>query len=225
MDPNPTKTVLVVDDDRVTRTLVSRTLTATRLCSVVSAGDGEEALEVLRTMPVDLLVTDLQMPRMGGFQLLAHLTTEFPAIPALVISGVLDDSKREKAGEMGAMKILAKPLRAEELQECVKTMLQREPDARFMQMNVLSLLTLIHWEDKTCTLTVQSRGRLGMLYLQSGRLIHATYKNREGRDVAFEILAWERPDVTMMETCKVLPSIEDPMDRFLEEARSRIQAN
>ncbi len=130
-----------------------------------------------------------------------------------------------KAGELGALQVMAKPVQAEALQEAVKAMLQREPDARFSQMNILSLLTLIHWESKTCTLTVQSRGRIGMLYLLGGRLIHATYKNREGREVAFEILGWERPDVAMMETCKVLPSIDDDMDRLLEEARSRTQAN
>ncbi len=224
MESNAPKVVLVVDDDRLTRTLVSRALTATRECTVIGAGDGQEALEVLRTMPVDLVVTDLQMPRMGGFQLLAHLTTQYPAVPAIVISGVLDDSKREQAGELGALNVLPKPINPEELQNWVKALLKIQPDARFTQMNILTLVTLIHWEGKTCTLTVQSRGRVGMLYILAGSLIHATYKSREGIEVAYEILGWERPDVTMMDTCKVLPSIEETMDTFLEEARTRMQA-
>jgi CheY-like chemotaxis protein len=225
MDPDSSKTVLVVDDDRLTRTLVSHALTATRICSVVAAEDGEEAMEVLRTMPVDLVVTDLQMPRMGGFQLLAHLTTQYPAVPAIVISGFLDDSKRAQAGELGALNVLSKPIKPEELQEWVKALLQVPPGARFTQMNILTLVTLIHWEGKTCTLTVQSRGRVGMLYMLAGTLIHASYKSREGLDVAHEILSWERPDVTMIETCKVLPSMEVSMDDFLDEARSRMQSN
>ena len=224
MERDALKTVLVVDDDRVTRTLVSRSLTATKVCGVVTASDGQEAVEILRTMPVDLLVTDLQMPRMGGFQLLAYLSTQYPAVPAIVISGVLDEVKREKAGELGALHVLAKPIQIPELQASVKALLQLKPDGRFPHTNLLNLLTLIYWESKTCTLTVQSRGRVGMLYLLDGRLIHAAYKAREGRDVAFEILNWERPDITMMETCKVAPSMEDPMPDFLRDARQRLES-
>ena len=217
------KTILAVDDDRLTLLVVQRSLEGPER-KVLTASNGLEAVEALRDHAVDLLVTDLEMPLMGGFQLLAHVTSRYPAVPVLVLSGVLDDEKRGKVRELGALRVLSKPPETETLRSSVEALLHRAPDGRFRGMNLLTLMSLVFWEGKTCTLTVRAGEPIGMLYFQDGHLIHATCGAKEDAEAAFDILGWERADVTMMEACKVGRTFEQPMEAFLIEAKARIQA-
>ncbi|HZU53633.1 MAG TPA: response regulator [Holophagaceae bacterium] len=222
-EPPAPKVILAVDDDRLTLTVVRRSLEGPER-KVLTASNGLEAVEVLRDQAVDLLVTDLEMPLMGGFQLLAHVASRYPAVPVLVLSGVLDDEKRGKVRELGAMRVLAKPPEADSLRGAVEALLHRAPDGLFRGMNLLTLLMLVFWEKKTCTLTVHGQnGASGMLYIQEGQLIHATCGAKEDAEAAAEILGWERADVTMMEACKIERTFDRPMEAFLLESKARLQ--
>ena len=217
------KAILAVDDDRLTLLMVRRTLEGPER-RILTASNGLEAVELLRDQAVDLLVTDLEMPLMGGFQLLAHVTSRYPAIPVLVLSGVLDDEKRGKVQELGALRVLAKPPETDSLRKAVEALLHRSPDGLFRGMNLLTLMTLVFWEKKTCTLTVHGQnGVSGMLYLQDGQLIHAICGAKEDAEAAEEILSWERANVTMMEACKIERSFGMPMEVFLLESKARHQ--
>jgi CheY-like chemotaxis protein len=79
--------VLVVDDDRMMRALLTRILEAEGY-RVYSAGDGVEALDLLSgNGAVDIVVTDVVMPRMDGRELAAELGKRLPRLPVLLISG------------------------------------------------------------------------------------------------------------------------------------------
>ncbi len=219
---NAVKTILAVDDDRLTLLVVKRSLEGPER-KVLTASNGLEAVELLRDQAVDLLVTDLEMPLMGGFQLLAHVASRYPAVPVLVLSGVLDDEKRDKVQELGALRVYAKPPEAASLRSAVESLLLRAPDGRFKGMNLLSLLTLVHWEKKTCTLSIQRHGGAsGMLYVMDGQLVHATCGAKEDAEAALEILGWDRADVTMMESCKIERTLQQPMEALLTDLKARL---
>ncbi|HJW32345.1 MAG TPA: response regulator [Holophagaceae bacterium] len=201
------KTILVVDDDRATLQIASRTLLALKDLAVVTAENGALATKILAEQPVDLLVTDLQMPVMGGYQLLAYVSERHPSLPAIVITSFLDLDTWGLAMELGALRVLPKPVIPNMLQQEVKTLLEREPEGLTKGVSVGSLLMLMHWEKKHCTMTVTSRGKVGMLYVSQGDLIHASYRDREGEKAALDILAWERPSITFVEACRVERSI------------------
>jgi len=79
--------VLVVDDDRMMRLLLTRILEAEGW-RVYTAVDGVEALDLLSgNAAVDIVVTDVMMPRMDGRELAAELGKRFPRLPVLLISG------------------------------------------------------------------------------------------------------------------------------------------
>ncbi len=222
-EPPAPKVILAVDDDRLTLAVVKRALEGPER-KVLTASNGLEAVEVLRDQAVDLLVTDLEMPLMGGFQLLTHVASRYPAAPVVVLSGVLDDEKRGKVRELGAMRVLAKPPETDSLRSAVESLLHRAPDGLFRGMNLLTLLMLVFWEKKTCTLTVHGQnGASGMLYIQDGQLIHATCGAKEDADAAAEILDWDRADVTLMEACKIERTFDRPMEAFLLESKARLQ--
>jgi len=85
---NEETTLLVVEDDRSARRFIVRTLTANGF-RVIEAPGAEECLEILRTEAgaVDLVITDLVMPRMGGLDLAAELGRRCPQLKILYISG------------------------------------------------------------------------------------------------------------------------------------------
>jgi CheY-like chemotaxis protein len=201
------KTILVVDDDRGVLQVASRALLALKDLAVVTAENGVLATRVLQEQPVDLVVTDLQMPVMGGYQLLSYISQRHPELPAIVITSFLDLDTWGLAMDLGALRVLPKPVVPNMLQQEVKTLLAREPDGLVRGIGMGNLLMLMHWEGKTCTMTVHSLGRVGMLYVQNGNLIHASYREREGEVAALEILGWERSQITFVEACRVEPTV------------------
>ena len=83
----PSHSVLVVDDDRMMRALLIRILQAEGW-RIYAAADAIEALAFLATSPgVDIVVSDVMMPRLDGRELAAELGRRFPRMPVLLISG------------------------------------------------------------------------------------------------------------------------------------------
>ena len=81
------------------------------------AGDGLEALEHLKNSTVSLVVTDLIMPNMDGFALIAHLTRTYPDIPVIILTADSPDSSKIDALKAYAMEYIEKSFVVEELVE------------------------------------------------------------------------------------------------------------
>ena len=106
--------ILVVDDEeRITAFLV-RSLTP-QGHTVVTASNGTQALEVLATQEVDLVLLDLVMPDMNGLQCLAAMGEAGPVPPVIVLSGVSDVAARIQALDGGAVDFVGKPFHVSEL--------------------------------------------------------------------------------------------------------------
>ena len=101
--------ILVVDDDELVRKLLSRFLLGIGY-RVDVAEDGEGALEQLGKMPYDLVLTDLQMPRLGGRELLEHMSHEYSHVPKIVLTGHGTNDDIIAALKAGAYDFLYKPI-------------------------------------------------------------------------------------------------------------------
>jgi CheY-like chemotaxis protein len=81
------KKVLIVDDEKPFLLSLADGLGAyAKDFEVVTASNGKEAVKVLNSSGVDLVVTDLRMPKMDGFELLAHMSGTYPGIPVIVMT-------------------------------------------------------------------------------------------------------------------------------------------
>ncbi len=120
------ETILVVEDEDTVRWFVKRALTAQGY-TVVEAHSGVEALHVLEriTQPVDLMVTDLIMPDMGGRELAARMRIQCPALPVLYTSGYSDFGGSSEDPLASAEHFLPKPFGPSELAQKVREILQR----------------------------------------------------------------------------------------------------
>jgi len=119
-------TILLVDDDRSFREFLSLFLKKEGY-RVVTATDGLEALKVLEEEPLDLILLDLRMPRLGGLDFLAHLRQKGLEIPTIVITAYASLDSAVKAKRQGVFDYLPKPFKLEELRQKLKTALKRRP--------------------------------------------------------------------------------------------------
>ena len=115
---------LVVDDSLSVRRIAARNLRALGL-EVDESSDGEQALGKLRQRTYHLILTDLEMPRMDGFALLAELerTEALRKTPVVVTSTRNDPETRRRVLDLGARAFVAKPVDAEQLAGVVGTLL------------------------------------------------------------------------------------------------------
>ncbi len=120
--------VLLVDDSRLIRMGLRRSLVEIGLSDITEAGDGREAIETLVREHFDLMLLDMEMPEMNGMEVLAVLrdTPHHPWPPVIVISGgtSLDDAVR--CIELGAEDYLSKPFNPVLLRARVKTSVERK---------------------------------------------------------------------------------------------------
>lgn len=214
----PTKTLLVVDDDRATLNLYRAGLKGLAGFKILMAQDGGQALEILRQEPIHVLVTDLNMPILDGFNLIAKVSRFYPQIPIIVMTGLDASQHLNSPLQLGAIRILTKPPRLTILMDAIRAASLFEPTGMIRGIGLNSILQLLSWEKKSCTLTVKSESGMGLLYLKNGEVVHAAYRAEEGLPAAYEILAWDRPDIEFVETCRVEQTIDLPLTELLMNA-------
>lgn len=119
----PCRNVLVVDDEtQITRVL--RTTLSSRGITVRTAGDGDEALEIMRDWLPDLVITDLSMPNMSGLELVRRIRSK-SAVPIIVLSVRGEERVKIEALDAGADDYVTKPFNMNELLARVRAGLRR----------------------------------------------------------------------------------------------------
>ena len=117
-------TILVVEDDRPLQDALVTTLEAAGF-NVLAAADGGEALKVLGTTSVDLVVSDVIMPEMDGPTLLKELRKTKPDLKFIFVSGYPDDAFRKSLDDGQDYAFLPKPFTLPQLAAKVKEQLGR----------------------------------------------------------------------------------------------------
>ena len=118
MAPVTARRVLVVDDDPALRALLCEILQRLGL-SAAAAADGGEGAELFERDPTfDLVITDLLMPRLSGWDLIQRLRAANPAIPIILLAGNLGSDDMERARRSG-VRTLRKPVQIPELHGAV----------------------------------------------------------------------------------------------------------
>jgi two-component system KDP operon response regulator KdpE len=115
-DPREARTIVVAEDDAVTARLVEGTLEAAGF-RLVMAPNGQAAMRAVLSEKPDVLILDLEMPGMGGFDVLQRLNmlTAMPRPKVLVMSTDREVGDITRALELGADDYLAKPFQAQDL--------------------------------------------------------------------------------------------------------------
>lgn len=124
--PLKKENILIVDDNYDMIEVLQRNLTAQNF-HTYKATSVVEAMNILKYSPVDLLITDLQMPGINGMELVKYVDEHFPGIPKLVITGFPSVDGAIEAVKSGALDYLVKPFTMEELRKAVEKSFQTHP--------------------------------------------------------------------------------------------------
>lgn len=130
---NCLRKILLVDDEKdLTLSLADMLEANDHNYQVRVACNGLEALQIIRSTPIDLVATDLCMPQMNGFELLEILRLEYPTLPVIVWSTYATPDLIENARKMGAIKFIALPLDLESFYNTVKSVMDDTRVSRSM---------------------------------------------------------------------------------------------
>jgi len=220
------KNVLLVDDDREMLLALREGFEKYRdSFAVFLAHDGVGAVESLRENVISLVVTDLKMPRMDGFELLAHIMPNYPDIPVIIITGYSTAQMERLAREGGAVGYIAKPFLIENLARQIMATLRKETEGGTLH-NVSSgmFLQLMEMEQKTCTIRLEdkSTGQKGILFFREGQLMDARVNDQNGEEAAYKIFAWEQVNLSIQNGCPLRENrIHNEMQQLILEAARR----
>jgi DNA-binding response OmpR family regulator len=119
-------TILVADDEEDLRELVAYRLTRSGY-EVIAAADGQEALQLARERPPDLMVLDVMMPRLDGYELTRRVRAEesLRSVPVILLTARSQESDVSRGFEVGADDYLKKPFSPDELVARVRAVLGR----------------------------------------------------------------------------------------------------
>lgn len=116
--------LLIVDDEEILLTLYVRKLEMMSY-KVYSASSGIEALEILRHEEIDVLVTDLNMPGMDGYELIVRAIGIIPMLLCIVVTGCSEVKTATDAHDAGVLNYFPKPLNFAELDFTIQKNLQK----------------------------------------------------------------------------------------------------
>jgi chemosensory pili system protein ChpA (sensor histidine kinase/response regulator) len=117
--------IVMVVDDSITMRRVASKLLERHNYEVITAKDGVDALAQLQDLRPDVMLLDIEMPRMDGFELATHMQNEenFSRIPIIMITSRTGEKHRDRAFEIGVNNYMGKPYQEEELIENIQTAL------------------------------------------------------------------------------------------------------
>lgn len=212
-------TILIVDDDKNFLLSVADGLrTHTKDFDVLTAENGLEAIKTLDSQKIDLLVTDVKMPEMDGLELLAHMVSNYPNVPVIIMTAFATREMEDQATNMGTFKFLEKPLDFHMLLEKINEGMEVGAHYFTKVISLISFLQTVEREGKTCTIAVRSKGVIGYLYFFNGALIDGETPDSRGAQAVYTIVSWEDAEVEIDSSRpKESKKIDIPLNFIIKE--------
>ncbi|MFP4448470.1 MAG: PleD family two-component system response regulator [Bacteroidales bacterium] len=111
--------ILLIDDSTINNIIMENLLSEYGY-ETYSLLESEKAINVIISYKPDLIILDLMMPGISGFDILKHMQEQSIAIPTLVVSAYKDEGYQKKVKELGALKYFTKPFDHKDLIKCIE---------------------------------------------------------------------------------------------------------
>ncbi len=217
------KTILVVDDDKMILRLAAEALKDyAGGFNVITASDGKQALQILNASGADLVITDLKMPVMDGYELLSYMSKNHRNIPIIVMTGFGSPEIAKQLRQKGILHYIEKPFEINVLREKISEVLSVGSKGYIHGFTLANFLQTVELEQKSITLRIRSKMRIGYLHLEEGELIDAETDELKGEAAATEILCWDDAEIEIQGIQKKKRTISNSlMQMLLDAARKK----
>ncbi len=221
------KSVLIVDDDLGFQRLLGISLKKYKQdFDIILSNNGEEAIGVLNRKPVDLIITDLQMPKIDGLTLLAYINDAFPKMPCVIMTAHSTPDIEKQFAQTGQL-LLKKPFTINKLVEAIHMALKPRSNADGMLkgISVANFLQMIALEQKTCLLEITAPGGdKGFFYIENGEVFDAAFRGLAGEEAAYALIGTDGASIRFTNipaSKKVKQRIQASLMALIMEAMTR----
>jgi len=214
--------ILIVDDDKNFLLSLSEGLKSRdENIETVTAENGKVAVKQLMSHDFDLVISDLKMPKMDGFQLLTHISNHYAKIPVIVITAFGTPDIENELNNLGMFQLLEKPIDFSVLFESINKAIEAKSNFLVNRFSLHSFIQLIEIQKETCTLTIKHKKKSGSLYFREGILLDAVTGKKSGEEGFLEIISWKSPKIQVKSQCqKKKRMIEVPLASLVPEKKS-----
>ena len=179
--------------------------------TVLLAEDGKAAIKKLKEENVSLVVSDIRMPNVNGFELLAYLADSYPDVPVIIMTGYFTQALKKLSHERNEVSgVIQKPFIITDLAAKIEETLQKEEDGGILNgMTPVMFLQLIEMEGKTCTIRICDKisDKQGVVFFRNGDILDARLNRLRGKEAALEIFCWDQVRITIENRCHLQKKI------------------
>ncbi|MDB6153199.1 MAG: Response regulator receiver protein [Chthoniobacteraceae bacterium] len=190
--------ILILDDEHdileIYQEILARLPSAPE---IHTADNGARAIALLESAAFNLLLIDLRMPQMDGFQVLVLVRRKFPSLRVIVMTAGEDEQFRARAYAMGIDLYMEKPKTGKEIinfVDCIESLLEREDRGGFRGVQSKTLVDIVQLEcftQSSAILKVTTSVGEGRIWLQRGEIIDASTGDMTGREAFLEMMRWK----------------------------------
>ena len=202
-NPDRKKCILCIDDDKAMHALLDSQLVMSGYHSL-HAMSGVEALQQLKDNKVDLIILDINMPKMDGFQTLRHLKmdNETQDIPVIFLSSLSRENLKVKGLECGADDFIVKPFTGPELIARIKAVLRRnEPktqpvgsvQGKLEDLGLFELLHMLSFSGKSAVISFPEMS--GELIVTNGSILSVRQSSWQDKEALLRLFFLEEGSV------------------------------
>ena len=120
------KNILIVDDNQMIRDSLSSYLSHTlKNYTVLTAEDGVQAIKTMDSVPISLVLTDLEMPKVDGYGVIMHAKEHHPSVPVCIMTGSWSTDLLMLVRKLDLVPCIEKPFRFEEVEQMVTDLLEK----------------------------------------------------------------------------------------------------
>jgi YesN/AraC family two-component response regulator len=216
------KKVLIVDDEETLTWSMSKSLSKDKdKYEVIIANNGKEALTLLRSNKIDLVISDIRMPDINGLDLLVKIKKDYPDTKVIIMTAYGSSDVQKEANRRGSLYYVEKPFEISDIRKIIIDLIGKKKGFQgkvfglqltdIIQMNCLSRVTT--------ALTFTKDSEKGVIYLNEGEIVHAECGEEKGTDAFYKIMSWQEGEfVSNIGIVSPLQTIHQSWEHLLVEA-------
>lgn len=185
---------------------------------IKTATNGKQAWATLSNSRVDLIIIKIILTDIDSTELLAHIKRNHPDLSIIVITDADSSQTQSQLKKIGYFHYMDHSVSLETMGEKILDVLKESSRTSVHGFTLVNFLQLVEMEEKTCTLIVRSKGRIGFLYFKDGTLVNAEAHGLIGEAAAIRIISWENASTEIQGVCNKERIIESSLMHILLEA-------
>ena len=188
------KRILIVDDEEDLTWSIARSLRKeSEQLEIICVNSGEEALEVLKRFNLDLIISDIRMPGMDGFELLDYVKKTHPSLQVIIMTAWDENEVKKMIDLQSGIFYIEKPFDITKLKQIIYQAVTKSSDkykGRFIDLNLKNVININCQNKFNGFLNITNGKEIGEIHFRSGEIIHAQVGNVEGDNALLNVLNW-----------------------------------